>query len=120
MEMKLRKTLAAVVAALSLAAAFAASAEPASAYSTTTNWYSKTWWFNKSETYRIAWVDPNPATALQGIIGMPWQLRAALTAYGYSFKWMAREARSRNACLSIFWIYVNLPVPQMYRGARCY
>jgi hypothetical protein len=114
-----RKIIATAALALVLSAVAGATARPAAAYTTTSNWYSKTWVFNKSETYRIAWVDPNPAVAINGIIGMTWQLRAALTAYGYSFKWIAQQARSRNGCLSIYWIYVNLPVPQLYWGPGC-
>ena len=119
MTWRLRCALLVGVAVLAFGSVGAA-APPAGAYRTSSNWYSKTWWFNKSETYRIAWVNPNPTVAIQGIIGMPGAIKVALSAYGYSFKWMAQQARSRNGCFSIYWIYVNLPIPQMYWGMNCY
>lgn len=93
-------------------------APEASAYRTTSNWYSKTWWFDKGETYRIAWVYPNPSVAFFGT-AMPWPVRAAVAASWWTVQQFARRARTLNGCLKIVWIYVNLPVPDMYWGGYC-
>ncbi len=112
--------LALVTGLVSSVFALVLGASTASAYTTSSNWYQKTWYMNKSETYQIAWVNPSPSTALQGITGIWPQLRVALSVYSYSFKWIAQQARSRNGCISIVWIYVNLPYPEMYWGPSCF
>lgn len=114
----------ALILAVATAAVITAAAapQPAQAYYSTTNWYSKTWWFNKHETWEIGWGSQSPSVEIIDILreGPPSPLKAALAVYGYSFKWIAQQARSRNACIAITWIYVNLPYPWIYRGSGCY
>jgi hypothetical protein len=112
---KARLALAAI-AVTACVAAFAS--PPASAYSTYRNWYSMTWVFNKSETYQVAWVMSNPANFQSWNVG-PIVSGVAAVSWNTVHQ-IARQARSSNACLAIYWIYVNIPIPEIYRGAGCY
>lgn len=99
----------------------AAAPTSAKAYYTSTNWYSKTWYFNKHETWEIGWGGDVSGEFVDIMRGAePGALTAALAVYGYSFIWIAQQARSHNECIAVTWIYVNLPYPWQYRGSACY
>lgn len=114
MKKKVATLAVAAVASLGVAALMPGSA---SAYTTSRNWYSMTWYLNKSETWQVRNED---AIDFGGVLGWSWPMKVALTAYWGSFQWIAYQARLRNGCEKIVWIYVNLPYPEMYWGPSCY
>jgi hypothetical protein len=110
--------LALIVVVVALVSAATTITPKASAWTTSSNWYSTTFYFNKSETYRLAWVYRSPSEALVAI-PVPWQVKAAVSAGWWAYQQAARRARSADACLKVTWYFPSVFITGMYRGGYC-